>query len=101
MKQTDVNCICLPPVYKDGISGNFKPEGVKVFKMENDILALAQKALQDRSKVRLSLKSGEMKNVWILNILNNKFIIIKEKRFLLFARFTLLDLQEIKTMELH
>lgn len=68
--------------------------------MKNDILSLAQKALQDRSKVRINLKSGETKNVWILNILNNRFIIIKERRFLFFARFSLLEIQEIKTLQL-
>jgi hypothetical protein len=66
---------------------------------KNEILEVAGTALQSGDKIKLNLKSGEFKKAWVLNILNNTYIIIKERNFIL-SKFSVIELHEISGAEL-
>jgi hypothetical protein len=67
--------------------------------MQNNlILWSAENALRNGGPVKMDLKNGERKKVRILNILNDSYFIIKERKFLL-ASVAVIELQEIASIE--
>jgi hypothetical protein len=67
--------------------------------MQNNlILWSAENALRNGEPVKMDLKNGERKKVKILNILNDSYLIIKERKFLI-ASFAVIELQEIASIE--